>query len=370
MNYKIVRYHRDLKPEIVKLQRHLWSPDLTLNMSYFEWKYEKNPYHEEPLIYLAMHDGKPIGMRGFFGVEWQYGRPLQRLSGIYADDMVIAPGHRGQSLMSKIMTSAFEALQTGGYDYVFNLSGGEVTLLSSLKMGWRNAGWLAPMQRASISGRLVRRAMRMSREIAGLGAPPPRRWLKHLDSAWVRTFLQRTPRISFGDQPRCTDMANLVERIANTGRVAHVRNREYFQWRFQNPLSRYRFFFWQEQHLEGYLILQEYTSEYDRRDVVNVVDWEASHLSIKARLLDAAISLLAGAPIVIWSATLGRQEIEILRKSHFCLLKSGGDPLRSPPAILLRPIKKSPAEDEWRVGDIPLLFLDSWDMRMLYSMNG
>jgi GNAT superfamily N-acetyltransferase len=366
MSYKIVRYYSDLKPEIVKLQRHLWSSDLALNTSYFEWKYERNPYRKEPLIYLAMHDGKPIGMRGFFGVQWQYGRPLQRLSGLYADDMLIAPEHRGRGLMSKIMTPALQDLHTRGYDYVFNLSAGDVTLLSSLKMGWRNAGWLAPMRRASILGRLVRRAVRMSREIAGLGAPPPRRWLKHLDLTRVRRALQRTPQISFQDQPRCSDMANLVERIANTGRIAHVRNREYFQWRFQNPLSRYRFLFWHEQHLEGYLVLQEYTSG----DVVNVVDWEASRLSIKAHLLDAAISALTGAPIVIWSATLSQKEIEILQKNQFRLLISAGDPLRSPPAILVRPTKISPSEDEWRVGDVPLLALDSWDMRMLYSMSG
>jgi GNAT superfamily N-acetyltransferase len=339
-------------------------------MSYFEWKYERNPYHKEPLIYLAMHDGKPVGMRGFFGVQWQYGRPLQRLSGLYADDMVVAPEHRGEGLMSKIMTPALEALPNRGYNYVFNLSAGGPTLLSSLKMGWRNVGWLAPMHRwqPALSGRLVRRAMRMSREIAGLGALPPRPWLKHLDLTRVRRLLQRTPQISFQEQARCPDMANLVERVANTGRIAHVRNREYFTWRFQNPLSRYRFLFWHEHRLEGYLALQESTSEYGRRDV-NVVDWEASHPSIKEHLLNAAIFALTDAPIVIWSATLGQQEMEILQKNHFRLFKPA-DPLRSPPALLVWPINDSPSEDEWRNGDAPLLALDNWDIRMLYSMAG
>jgi hypothetical protein len=36
MNYEIVRYHPDLKAEIIKLQTHLWGPDLILNASYFE----------------------------------------------------------------------------------------------------------------------------------------------------------------------------------------------------------------------------------------------------------------------------------------------------------------------------------------------
>jgi hypothetical protein len=128
--------------------------------------------------------------------------------------------------------------------------------------------------------------------------------------------------------------------------------------------------FWHEHRLEGYLALQEGTSEYDRRDVVNVVDWEASHPSIKGHLLNAAISALNGAPIVIWSATLGQQEMEILQKTHFRLFLKTADPLRSPPALLVRPINNSPSEDEWRNGDAPLLALDNWDMRMLYSMVG
>ena len=35
-------------------------------------------------------------------------------------------------------------------------------------------------------------------------------------------------------------MAELVERSGDT-RIRHVRDSQYFQWRFQNPLSRYRY---------------------------------------------------------------------------------------------------------------------------------
>jgi len=371
MRYEIERYHPDLKPKVIKLQRHLWSANLALNTSYFEWKYEKNPYLAEPLIYLALHNGEPIGMRGFSGVQWQCGRPVQRFSGLYADDMGVAPEHRGSGLMAKIMTAAFKDLQTSGYDYIFNLSAGDVTLRSSLQLGWRSAGWLAPMRRpASISSRLLRRVMRLRflDKIARFSAAPPRRWLAEIDLVAAQKLLQRTPQIFLEDQPRCLDMSHLIERIGHTGRISHVRNTEYFQWRFQNPLSRYRFLFWLEPRLEGYVVLQEYTSENDLRDAINIVDWEASHPSIKKCLLDAVLSAVPGAPIVMWSAGLGRQEIEMLQKNRFQLPNSPRDP--SPPAILVRPVKHSPSEDKWKLGDLSLLALDNWDMRMLYSMAG
>ena len=145
-NYEIVRYRPELKRQVIELQTHLWSPDLSLNTSYFEWKYERNPYLKEQLIYLAMHDGKAIGMRGFFGVQWECGVPPMRFTSLYADDMVIAPEHRNRGLMSKIMTFAFEDLAANGYEYAFNLSAGLATLRSSLSMGWRSAGWVRPMR--------------------------------------------------------------------------------------------------------------------------------------------------------------------------------------------------------------------------------
>jgi hypothetical protein len=97
-NYEIVRYQPGLKRQVIELQTHLWSPNLSLNTRYFEWKYERNPYVKEPLIYLAMHYGKVIGMRGLFGVQWECGVPTQRFTNLYADDMVIAPEHRSRGL--------------------------------------------------------------------------------------------------------------------------------------------------------------------------------------------------------------------------------------------------------------------------------
>jgi GNAT superfamily N-acetyltransferase len=379
MNYEIIRYHPDLKAEIIKLQTHLWSPDLIQNASYFEWKYERNPYIREPLIYLAVHNDKPIGMRGFFGVQWQCGMPVQRFNGLYADDMVIAPEHRRVGLMSKIMTFAFKDLMGRGYEYVFNLSAVDVTLRSSLDMGWRSAGWVQPMRWRSRRTAAWRAVLRLStplpfvsRCLSRLASKRPRRSLKNADLTRLHQVLRHTPHISFLDVPRCKDMADLVERIGATGRIAHARNGEYFQWRFQNPQSRYRFLFWQEMgRLEGYLVLQEYTSDEDQRDVLNIVDWEASRIGVKAGLLQTTISAFAGAvPILIWSATLPRQEIKLLQNSRFHLLKPPREALRSPPAILVRPIDQARLAGEWKLANRPLLDLASWDMRMLYSMAG
>ena len=172
VNYEITRYHPDLKEQVVELQTHLWSPNRSLNKSYFEWKYERKSLRlTEPFIYLAMHDSKVIGMRGFFGIQWECGVPIQRFITLYADDMVIAPEHRKRHLMSKIMTFAFKDLAAkDGYEYAFNLSASLATLRSSLSMGWRSAGWVRPMRRRSwptVLQRGVLRRMKQGTRIFG-----------------------------------------------------------------------------------------------------------------------------------------------------------------------------------------------------------
>ena len=112
-----------------------------------------------------MHGGKAIGMRGFFGVQWECG-PTIHFTNLYADDMVIAPEHRNRGLMPKIMTFAFEDLATKGYEYAFNLSAGSATLHSSLSMGWRSAGWVRPMRRRSLPTVLQRGVLRRMKKLA------------------------------------------------------------------------------------------------------------------------------------------------------------------------------------------------------------
>jgi hypothetical protein len=68
--YEFISYGPQLKSQILELHKNLWNSSTDLNAAYFDWKYERNPYVKEPLIYLAMCNGKPIGMRGFFGVRW------------------------------------------------------------------------------------------------------------------------------------------------------------------------------------------------------------------------------------------------------------------------------------------------------------
>ena len=378
--YEIVCYEPALKGQVIELQSHLWSPSVALNKAYFEWKYERNPYVDAPLIYLAMHNGRAVGMRGFFGIQWEGGIPTQRSIALYADDLVIAPAHRNRGLIPRIMAAAFKDLAKRGYQYAFNLSAGPITLLSSLSTGWRSVGSMQPMcQRSwrvalrSSRDRLITRFPTLSRGINGpLHRPSQRRQRSFADrdtEEFRRTDLH-SPSILFEPVPRCSAMAELVERIGGCGRIRHVRDREYFEWRFQNPLSQYRFLFCAKTRLEGYLVLQEYTSAYADREVVNIVDWEATSVAVQRELLQAAVSLTADRRLMIWSVSLPRQATAVLDEKGFKLERTPESATQQRRALLVRSIRDEGPDGNWLFAGQPLLDMKSWDLRMLYSMHG
>jgi GNAT superfamily N-acetyltransferase len=373
--YEFISYEPQLKPLILELQRSLWSSSATLNAAYFDWKYGRNPYVKEPLIYLAMCNDKPIGMRGFFGVRWEAGNPARQTVCLYADDMVIAPEHRGNGLMSQIMAAAFRDLAGGNFSHAFNLSAGEVTLRSSLSMGWRSAGWAQPIRRQSWAALLQRglsvvepRGPSLQGRMRLLVASA-RQSLQGLRANRIARHLRNNPAIRLEHTPRCADMAELVARIRTDGRIRHVRDSEYFHWRFQNPLSRYWFLFWIEERLDGYLVLQEYTSDRADRVRLNIVDWEGITPAVLSGLLEAAVVFANDRPLWIWAAALPQLAADMLKQRGF---RMAGTPpgLPSPPSVLVRPLRHDLAGGEWQLAGQPLLDLTNWDLRMLYSMHG
>jgi GNAT superfamily N-acetyltransferase len=129
MNYEVVKYTPEFKNHVAKLRRHLQSPDVALNAEYLDWKYGRNPYVDSRLIYVALHRGQVVGMRGIWGAKWQIGHPCQTLVAPCAGDLAIDPAHRNHGVFTKIMRAVLKDLAAGEYTYVFNLSAGPATAI-------------------------------------------------------------------------------------------------------------------------------------------------------------------------------------------------------------------------------------------------
>jgi Acetyltransferase (GNAT) domain len=371
-SYEIVRYRREHKDAVARLQTVLWSTDPAANRRYFEWKYEANPWASEPRVYLGLRGGEVVGMRGFYESRWQVGAPDRVVSVPLADDFAIAVGERNSGLATQIMQTALADLASAGVEHVFSLSAGEVTMLGSLAQGWKSAGWHEPLVRCELSPAWLawlRGQMSHARVVWRWAESPllrsaaerhPFHWLDR-----ARAFAGR----SITREPRPAEIAALCAAQPNDGRLRHVRSREYLAWRFTNPMHEYRFLYAEEDgRLAGCLVLRARVLGLVPTPQVAVAELVGRDARVRGALLAAAIDVGRFAELVVWGARLGAEERALLRERGFAALDPTRD-ARGYPCALVRSTGAAPASG-WQIGGRALLDPASWDLRMLDSMAG
>jgi GNAT superfamily N-acetyltransferase/acyl carrier protein len=375
---RIVKYEPRFKHAVAQFQTGLWSPDPDLNMRYLEWKYESNPYAGEPVIYLAFHRDELVGMRGFYPSRWEAGVPARQWPVLVADDFLIREDHRNRGLATRIMETAREDLPGSNARFLFNLSGGKLTVLSSLAIGWRSIGMLRPMGLRS-SGYALRRAVGLrlgrlpylwryanGRVVFGRAEWWP---FDRLDRARTPFATKAGAVVEIDGRPRPGAMAALIERIGHDDRVRHVRDPAYFDWRFGNPLCEYRFLYVGENDLDGYLVLKRSIAGRGPAPRVSIVDLEALSDGVRAALLEAAVNAGAFSEIAVWTGTADVRLMQQLRALRFTGIDTELTALGCP-CFLVRSIDNACPPEAWRLGDARLLDLAAWDIRMLFSMAG
>lgn len=374
---EVVRYGAENARQVAELQTRLWSPDPALNLQYLRWKYLENPCGDGSDIYLALDQGNLVGMRGFYPSRWECQRERNRFDVLVADDLVLHDDHRNQGLLTQLMQVAIRDLQNRGRECIFNLSGGVMTVLGSLAMGWRSAGQCKPVARPSWRG-LLRSALvsqagrlpyfwRFRDDLAALvrDKRPP---FARLDRAAGSIAGKCRRTISISAKPKPAAMAELIAALPYDGRIRHVRDEAFLAWRFRNPLHEYRFLFAGDGALDGYLALQRSVVQ-ATNPRVSIVDCEARDDDTRCALLDAAIRLGHFSELATWLATLDHGFVSHLEKRGFRPV----DPnltIHGVPCVLVRWTDGERPPETWTAHGVDLLDLDNWDLRKIYTMAG
>jgi hypothetical protein len=287
-------------------------------------------------------------MRGFYGSRWEGGVPARQMPVLVADDFLVGAHHRNRGLVTHIMQAAFEDLRDSGLPFVLNLSGGTLTVLNSLAMGWKRIGAPRAMHRRSVG--FVRSLQRLLSE--------------------EQSLFTQFDRAAIGEtQSRPEAMVRLIQRIGHDGRLRHVRDRSYFDWRFRNPFREYRFLYAGGEELDGYLVLKRPVDCFEPAQGVSIVDLEAINGRVRVELLKAAVTAGAFRDMTIWTSTADEHVVEQLAALKF--EPSDSRPGAPGPTLLVRMTDPDLPESEWRSADgRQLLEHSNWDIRLLYSMWG
>jgi hypothetical protein len=279
-------------------------------------------------------------------------------------------------MAEQLVEAAAEQLDGGDFPYLFSLSASTTTQMVSLRTGFRSAGSPEVANRRTtkrlVSDRLRRWLLRLPLvwRLANGGSGAAH--FRDLDRDSPLERRNMSGQVSVQREPRPGAMADLVARIGTDGRIRQVRDEAYFAWRFRDPLSVYRFVFWADLRLEGYLVLQAPARRPAR--LVNIVDWEASDARVREELLRAALRWGGFDALATWSRSLPADARALLQRNGFRLADppaSLGRAYRldiARPRVLERGVgSEALRQDDWALAGRRLLDLDDWDLRMIYS---
>lgn len=370
MAIEIIRYTRQFADQVAELQTRLWNPDPEYNLAYLNWKHHDNPFTDQPLIFLAIDKGKVIGMRGFYGTQIEIGPSSEQFSVFIADDATIAREYESQGIFPLLMDAGLNEIRRLGHRFVFSFGAGPTTMLAQLATGWKATPPLqerqlevAPQPFAVLLRERLKNAPYLWRHLHRITAREER----HAFHAWDRSDRATAAKyLSFTDTPRIDDMVSLIARLGHDGRCRVVRDRKFFEWRFKNPLSTRRFIYWDNEELDGYLVLEKTLYPKHKGPLVKIVDIETKTPDIMAALIEPVCQQRAIPTVLAWARSLPHDADDILHRFGFTPHKPGRVLVNQRPCILTRNLVAD--NDSMILNGRDLQNLDDWDYRNLYGM--
>ncbi len=293
MDYEIVRYSRALMPQLAELRSSVWGRSRADNLAYLNWKYEQNPYLDEPVLHVALAAGRAVGMRGIFGTRWQFGSS-RSLVIPEAADFIIDRDHRGRWLDQRLVEFGRQELAEKGYPFLICTNAQPAMRHLRMIAGARRAaayqnychGEFSPPveSRYEASDRRMNLLMR-ARHCVG-------RKLRRLKK--IVTFQQFDKWAASAERPFVAtttaplgQVSELAAQFRDSAPIQHLRDERFYRWKLRNPHSDYRFLFYQRgTSPAGFLLLQQNVLG----GATSIVDWATSTTDIWVELLRAVVS--------------------------------------------------------------------------------
>lgn len=378
MNFEIFRYSCDFEDhidQIARLKTINWGLDFDVFRSYAKWNYLDRPHSKPPLIYFVRVGEEIVAMRGAYETTWQVKNAPTRFNALCSADLLILQEYRNKGLYKEFANYVMDDLCKMGVQHYFSFTATPLNAMISLSIGWKAIGKINIMKKQFRTNRS--KAISLAKNIAG---PRAIKLLKKAglnlilkrrrkdnsqrnDEIYHRARMQFPSRISLENTPRPLEMSRLVDSTLPKDKITLVRDESFFQWRYNNPLSKYRFLYWYDDGLKGYLVLQSHLYSIESLGTYNIFELEATDSSIKIELLNAMTSIMNDVSISVWTNMLDQVSYEFLESKGFKEENSAKSVKEHSRTILIRPIGKHDEKIEFQ--GLNLLDADNWDFKMI-----
>lgn len=327
-----------------------WGRDFRTNEAYLKWKYEDNPHTDKTLAYIALHNGEVIGFRGYFASQWHIQGENYKMVVLSPGDTFVRSDHRGSGL-SLSMTRLAMQEYSSTYKVFLNISSSRSSVPGYLKMGFvplalkKYLNWYHAI---GIINFFVRsRITSKSRKEVALG---------EIDGV----IAEKTPR------PQ--DMHDVISSQKSDGRrLSLLQDRAFFEWRFNNRLREYLFYYQRENNAtKGYLAVR--ISPSGHRGYI--IDYAAVDDASLERMFRAVVRTGHFDVLSILNVNLTEDFLHLLRRTGFGsggLMGMAEKRSRGEWPLLVRPVKQDCVDDDWFVGGLDIRRNETWDIKEICS---
>lgn len=303
MEFKYQKYTSEYKEQVIELMKYLWDFDKKFWKPYFEWKFENNPYTEEPLAFIALDGEKVIAFRGYMVLPFQI-ENRSYLCAVLADT-VTHKDYQRKGLFSGVTQYSINEIQKDDRFLIsLNSSSGGKTLNGYLKLGWKPFCEREHLFRFTWRG--------IANKIAA----------KKNNICNCKT-LGSKKNLIITDVCKAKDIVSMP---FDYKELSHKREEKLYAWRFLNPKETYKFAYSYDENgmLVSYLILYKIAN-----DKWDLIDFNTTNDDDLKKLLNWVCKCFQPFYILLW--TVSKTNIIYLSRHKF-----GFTPLN----ILLRQIKK------------------------------
>ena len=128
---------------MLELAREALGPGPTRTPDFWQWKHQRNPFGQSPILLACEPDGRLVGMRAFMPWQWQMG--TRTVDSFRAVDTATAADWRRRGLFSRLTRTLADDVAARG-SFIFNTPNSS-SRPGYLKLGWRIVGRLPLMVR-------------------------------------------------------------------------------------------------------------------------------------------------------------------------------------------------------------------------------
>jgi GNAT superfamily N-acetyltransferase len=356
---QIVPYRAEFRQRAARLRSAVLGATPALNEQYLDWKYERNPFPEATALFLALSGDRVVGMRGMFGTGWKFASGDIVAMPQDADVMVV-PEYRGRGIYRAMDSAALALMANRGVTHMISMSANEANRAAATRLGWMEVG-------AYEYARRPVRGWPFGPEFTGRMDDAIRRRLHAglLGKGQFHLFDRRTNHRSksgtswSGSRVDADRLSQVMERTAKSQPIYPLSSPEYLTWRYENPLSEYRFLYSGRDQVNGYLVLGKANPWH-----LWIVDMEAPDAGVARDLLSYAIRATPWAALDLWTVSLTALRTDLLEELAFRTIP----PNRSPHTDGVFMVRSTAVGDmSLMLNGLSLTDVANWDLRMISS---